>query len=245
MSATEFDRKKFVEGLLILKKVFDKNKIVFWLEAGTLIGAARDGKIIPWDKDVDVSYWIEKTPDIYNTNKEFKKYGFELYFTGGHYGLRDIKTKHHLICILPAGITKNYIAKMYFSIPFRYFIWMLSEPDYDSRDYDFHDYFSKNVPTFVKKILVTYSSKFNEKKRMKLIKFFWKLMLKFNLYNPMYIRSPNEYLGRFTHIDFYGEKFRVPENYDAYLKFRFSNWKIPDKNARGKTRGIREIQAGV
>ena len=245
MINTAKGHKKFVKGLLVLKKVFDNHKIVFWLEAGTLIGAAREGKIIPWDSDVDISYWIDSTPNIYKTNEDFKKYGYELYFTGGHYALRDIKTKKHLICILPAANLDNYIAKMSFLIPYRYFIWALSEPDYSSYDYDFNDYFSKYIPKSIKKIIVTGTSKFNGDERLKLVDFFWKLILKFKLYSPMFVRSPKEYLGNFTEIEFYGEKFRIPENYDQYLEFRFNNWKIPDKNGRGKTRSLKEIKVGA
>ena len=41
--------------LQMLKKICDDNNLKFWLHGGTLIGAIRTQKCIPWDDDVDVA----------------------------------------------------------------------------------------------------------------------------------------------------------------------------------------------
>ena len=36
-----------------IKRVFDEEAITAWLDMGSFLGAARNGKIIPWDTDID------------------------------------------------------------------------------------------------------------------------------------------------------------------------------------------------
>jgi hypothetical protein len=122
---------------------------------------------------------------------------------------------------------------------------MLSEPDYASYDYDFHDYFSELVPTSIKKTIVTICSKIDQKKRRKLIEFFWKLLLKRKLYFPMFYRAPIECISGFTETMYYGKKFRIPKKFDKYLKSQYENWKVPQKGAKGLHKSLKEIGAGV
>lgn len=45
---------RMVEMLLFLDRVCKEHGISYWLDSGNLIGAARNGKYIPWDDDMDV-----------------------------------------------------------------------------------------------------------------------------------------------------------------------------------------------
>lgn len=43
-----------VEFLYSVSKVLDEMNVDYWIEGGTLLGAVRDGKLIPWDHDLDL-----------------------------------------------------------------------------------------------------------------------------------------------------------------------------------------------
>ncbi len=54
-----------IEDLKLIKKILDKLKIPFFLNFGTLLGAYRDGKFLPDDKDIDIGILgIARRPEI-------------------------------------------------------------------------------------------------------------------------------------------------------------------------------------
>lgn len=65
------------------------HKIPFWILSGTLIGALRNGKIIPWDHDFDLGVWMHDVPKVLALKQEIRKAGFGFnsnrYEQGGYY----------------------------------------------------------------------------------------------------------------------------------------------------------------
>lgn len=235
--------KKYVESLLTLRSVFNKHDIDFWLEAGTLLGAIREGRIIPWDDDADISLWLDEIFKVLETQKDFQQLGYELYVTQGHYALRDMKTKEHLVCIYFNKNVADYVVKLQFLRPFKYFIWMLSEPDYKTVDYNNFDYDTKFIPFFIRKILVDICCKMQPAKRRKLIILFWKLTIQLRLYYDELVRFPVKCVDDFIAIDFYGEKFSVPKHYNEYLTFMYGDWRIPVKNFKAHLKRLKDVKA--
>lgn len=75
--AKKIDKTQAMEDLISMKKVFDKNKINFWLVGGTLLGIIRDGDFISFDEDVDVAVYEEDFLRKYGILKqEFMEEGF-------------------------------------------------------------------------------------------------------------------------------------------------------------------------
>ena len=103
----------YYEGLCAVKKVFLKHSIIFWLEAGTLIGAMRDGKIIEDDFDFDVSIHEDDSPRILKKmiklKKDFKELGFDFDGTW-RFGLS--KKGKHVGCIIPVRNVNGILVKV-------------------------------------------------------------------------------------------------------------------------------------
>ena len=220
---------ELVNGLLALKQVFDKHNIPFWLEGGTLLGAVREGKMIAWDNDVDISMWFDEVFKVLDTQKDLQQLGYELYATQGHYGLRDITTKEHCVCVFFNKKIHGYVVKLQFLRLFKHLVWMLSEPDYNTLDYNNFDYDTKFIPLSIRKAMVDICCKIQPVKRRKLIILLWKLTMRFKLYYDELIRSPIKCIDEFATVDFYGKKFSIPCGFDAYLSFMYGDWRVPVK----------------
>lgn len=59
-------------------EVLDNANIVYHLEGGTLLGIVRDGDLLPWDHDVDLSIMITDTPKFLKIKKELYRKGYKV-----------------------------------------------------------------------------------------------------------------------------------------------------------------------
>lgn len=62
----EIMRNELLRILNYISNLFKKNDIPFWLTCGTLLGAVRTGKLIPWDNDIDIGIWESDAHKIIN-----------------------------------------------------------------------------------------------------------------------------------------------------------------------------------
>jgi len=66
------DEKRWVENLGDVKQILDDAGVKYWLDYGTLLGAVRDGKFIPWDNDIDLGAMSTESDKIIAKLPEFE-----------------------------------------------------------------------------------------------------------------------------------------------------------------------------
>ena len=75
------DEKESLKLLKEVKSILDKENLTYWLEDGTLLGAIREKRMIPWDTDVDLGslkhYFPEKVR--LNLTKILERKGFTVH----------------------------------------------------------------------------------------------------------------------------------------------------------------------
>jgi len=69
------------EMILYLCKTFEEKNMRYWIDYGTLLGAARDGNIIPWDDDGDMGILESDLPKLIKLSKEVVHLGYEMNVT--------------------------------------------------------------------------------------------------------------------------------------------------------------------
>ena len=56
---TRSDTKGMASAILEINEIFDNNGLFFWLSYGGLLGIIREGKLIPWNNDLEVCSWYK------------------------------------------------------------------------------------------------------------------------------------------------------------------------------------------
>lgn len=80
-----------IEMFLEIIEVLNKYDLEYWLDYGTLLGAVREGMIIPWDGEFDISTWDDNINLESNMWKDIIKLGYSIDF--GEYNIKILKKK--------------------------------------------------------------------------------------------------------------------------------------------------------
>ena len=211
MKKVEKEKEKYYNALKAIDKVFGKHKIQYWLDYGTLLGAIREGGIIPWDFDVDLGIWLKDVPKICTLRKDFRELGYDLYINPNHCSLqlrkydetaskrdRIFNTRKHLLCLLIRTKMDGYAIRLHF-VPI-----VRSLAFFNIRKTDNWDWF---------------------------VELMWKLVIRFKLFEDLWVSSPMSNIGNFTKVQFYDKQFPAPEKPKEYLRFMFGDWETPKKGS--------------
>lgn len=113
---------KIDEAFTITCRILKNHNIKFWLEAGSLLGAVREGKRISWDNDYDIAYHIKDVKKVIYAMQDIKLYGFQVH--GNLYHSISYEGKH-LICIQPHQIIDGHMFRIQSLLPTEYHITKL------------------------------------------------------------------------------------------------------------------------
>ncbi len=67
------EEKRAISLLFDVKKIIEELSLRYWIEGGTLLGAVRDKKLIPWDHDIDMGMINSSDLEIKKLIKKLKK----------------------------------------------------------------------------------------------------------------------------------------------------------------------------
>lgn len=229
MIATKIKQNVLIDLLRQVKEVLDEHCIEFWLDCGTLLGAVRDGKFIPWERDIDFGSWRENVSNSVkiSISKELCGRGFKVWISENHmtikkeelwadvnfYRVNDDKA------ILPMYYSTNLIGTF-----LAVFSKVLSVPYYYEVD------FRENPTMFVRNILIMISRALPSLLRKRLAKILSVIYEKIGCRDvPLVI--PISYFSDLSTITFYGMEFRVPAKTEEYLVYRYGeDWQIPRRD---------------
>ncbi len=218
------DEKKAIEALRQVKEVLDNYDVEYWLDYGTLLGAVRDGKIIPWDNDIDLGMWKknkEKLPFVLN---DLNLKGFKIYCGNSVITIRknsfpislDMYDFSEGKAIWEMQLSKKKVGKI-----IGYLMWVMCAWDYSSVCEE-----ASVVTQFLSKILFVIRNT-----SLKDIVFRVMLRLHQMTSHKIIFKIPCHYFTDLSAIKYYGMEFKVPAPMEDYLAYRYGkDWKIPKRN---------------
>jgi len=106
----------FFSLLSVTDKLFKKHDIEYWLEAGSLIGAIREGTYIKWDGDMDISIHHYDIKRVRELKGEFADHGVRL----GGFVTFGLHVPNASMCIFPLRIivkhSKAYLVQYRYTV---------------------------------------------------------------------------------------------------------------------------------
>ena len=241
------NQERFNQYVVPILETLRELDIKFWLDFGTLLGAVRDKVISDWDHDFDISvldsdreklilardllqakgfkvvlqknmHWFEDLMQIYIPRDEVStdskgriKEGFDhvdIYIytlIGDMFSMRRLHE--------PVGSSRLGI--MYYRL-FR----MINKSDLEYNDTKVS---LRNKPLmFIINILP-------DEAKATLSKLVWELYIM--KAKSAWLVAPYKFFSEFTNVTLYGYKLEIPQQYEKYLEYRYSDqWRVPDAN---------------
>lgn len=212
-----------------MKKVLDEHGVKFWLEHGSLLGAVREGKLIPGDDDIDLAATYESLiKNISSISKKLYDLGYDSYLTDVKLTIKK-KGEHLSLFLYQENIVPNHLFRYRVSkkdvranLLLYGFLEGLRTPYKDLR----HEFTPKKKITWLMKRSMMFMPA-----KEQLYKLIAKFGKKIDCLFIFDIAFPEYYVKELKEIDFHGIKVKIPMEAEKYLEWMYGkDWKIPNKN---------------
>ena len=215
-----------------VKEVLDDHNVEFWLDCGTLLGAVRDGKFIPWEHDIDWGSWREKVPETVkvSVSKALCDRGFSVWIAENHMNIRKVEGHCADInfyrlsgnkAIKPTLSHKNLLGRM-----LRAWLRALWAPYHPRRVATI----KSPVKRFIAKHLIKITQAMPSLLRERLARIVSAVYEKIGSEDVSWI-VPSSYFLSLSTMRFYDLEFKVPAETRGYLAYRYGeDWHTPRRD---------------
>ena len=238
-------QKRLFEDLCLLRDILDKNEISYYLAYGTLLGAVRHQGFIPWDDDIDIYVDIKDIPLLRETfEKENCRLKFHDYTTHLDYPysipkvvdedtILKEKVFEHLnyecgvyIDVFPLIEIPDSLIRKYTMESLRYYYYGLV------KYYNLKQTKLLALHHVIKKFINLNKVQYNMEKNLRSPK-----RKGHKVTDPLAFESrleyPKEFFIETKELFFEGEPFKVPSNYEGYLRSTYGDFlQLPPENER-------------
>lgn len=224
----------FVNLLREVKRVLDKYGVEFWLDAGTMLGAVREGRFLPWEHDIDLITWDTNLSGsvkrLIATELSDKRFQVNLFRDKMNIQDRQrnvLADLHYYRLIKDKATTLRLEPKNLLGQTILYFTEVLSAPHYYEDDLKT----KPGIRSLVKSTLLRFSLKLPSPLRTWLARISIAIhTTKIGARDVSWV-IPADYFRDLATITFYGMEFMVPAKKEEYLAFRFGEaWRTPRRD---------------
>ncbi len=215
-----------IHSLETIKLILDEKKIDYWLDAGTLLGAIREKRFLPWDYDIDLGAWYQDIDRILKANENISKKNFELIYFPLEKCIKILGNNSEIDINLYEKKGTNATRKWYVNNKkgeiLDYFRWVLKTKNPELK----RSKIPKKITRFIHIFCKILTKKIREQLVKKIIDYYKKSGCKI-----ITISIPIKYFTSLKEIKFYNLNIKAPTNSEKYLEFRYGkDWKIPNKD---------------
>ncbi len=236
------EREEYVISTLReVKKELDREGVVFWLDSGGLLGAVREGRLIPWDHDIEIGVWEDELPKVLRAVDRIKDKGFTVDYLLCHGGEKSIIISRDSRRLVPlvieiherkgdkaafgmlVGPSNGGRLREIYRRGLKHFYSVLSNPYAVGSKPPF---LPQSINLFIYRTLQALGDE-----RVRKIRSLMDNYIEFMGFRWVFNLVPSHYFENFEYVEFYGMKLRAPAPVEEYLEFRYGkDWRIPKKD---------------